>query len=139
MSLAVPKIPWGRTDELGDLVGVLELSAVNLDAGPGVPEERLSHSFDHACLTGAGGAQEEQISHRASGRIQTGQKHLVDLDDFFDSLVLADNAAAEGGVKLSSIVAAAVRIEHSGEVRSHRVAARFLTGRCFLSFGLLLR
>src|SRR5260370_21872204 len=105
MSLVVSQGAGRRPDQLGNHVGVLEFSAIDLDAGTGVSEKRLGHGFDHTCLTRASRAQKEQISHRASGSIQASQKHLVNLNDLFDSLLLADKTAAERRVKLSSIFA----------------------------------
>src|SRR4029077_21275112 len=65
--------------------------------------------------------QKEQVAHGTPRSIQPGQKHLVNLGDLFNSLVLAYDAAAQGGFKLSSIGAAAVRIEHGSEIRSHKI------------------
>ncbi len=50
MSLAVSQVSRRRTDQLGNLVGVLEFGAIDLDAGTGVSEKRLGHGFDHARL-----------------------------------------------------------------------------------------
>ena len=55
MSLAMPEVSRRRTDQLCDLVGVLELGAVNLDAGVRIAEQGLRHGFHHASLAGAGG------------------------------------------------------------------------------------
>jgi len=73
---------------------VLELGAINLDTGAGVAEKRFRQGFDYAGLAGTGGAEEEQISDRAIGGVESGEKHLIDLDDFFDGGVLADDFAA---------------------------------------------
>ena len=47
MSLAVTQVSGGRADQLGDFVGVLELGAINLDAGSRIPEQSLGHGLDH--------------------------------------------------------------------------------------------
>ena len=69
MSLAVAEISRRRTDELGDLMGVLKLSAIDLDAGARIAEDRFSHRLDDPRLPGPGGSQEQQISNRMPGRI----------------------------------------------------------------------
>jgi hypothetical protein len=48
-------------------------------------------------------------------------EHLVDFHNFFDGLILSDDFAPQGGVKVLGIAASAAGIEHSGEIRSHRV------------------
>src|SRR6478672_2468162 len=121
MGLPMSQVARRRTDQLGDFVGVLELRAVDLDASARVAEERLGQSFDDAGFPGPGGPQEQKIAYRASRRIQPGQEHLVDLHDFFDGLILPDDLATQSGVELPRVVAAAVRVKHSGEIRSHRV------------------
>src|SRR5579864_6022013 len=117
---------------------MLELGAVNLDAGPRIAEQSLRHGLYHSGLTRSCWSQEQQVSHRASRRIQSRQKHLVDLHNFLNRLLLTYDSAAQGGFKLSRIVAAAVGIEYCGEVRSHRVIPDFPEVCPFLScFSLL--
>ena len=118
------KVSRRRTNQLCNLMRMLELRAINLDACPCVSKQRLSHGFDHSRFSRSRGSQEEQVSYWTSGRIQTRQKHLIDFDDLIDSCVLPHNAAAKGGIKLSSIVAATVWIEHCCKVRSHKIMRR---------------
>src|SRR5207249_4481032 len=49
--------------------------------------------------------------------------------DLFERRVLPHNAAAQSSIKLSSIVAATVRIEHCCEIRSHKIVVQ-LPGLC---------
>src|SRR5205085_8358196 len=72
-------------------------------------------------LPGAGGSKEQEISYGTSRRVQARQKHLIDLRHFLDGLILADDLAAHGTFKFSGIVAATGRVQHCGEIRSHRV------------------
>ena len=123
MSLAMSQVSRRRTDQLGDFVGVLKLSAIDLDAGAGIAEQSFGHGLDHPRFARAGRPQKQQVAYRTSRRIQSGQKHLVDLGHFFDGLVLTDDLAAKGVVKLPGIVAAAGRIEHGVEDGFHRVVA----------------
>ena len=126
-----------RSDQLRNLVRVLKLRAINLDAGPRVPKQRLGHGLHHPRLPRSRRPQEQQVPHRTSRRIQPRQKHLIDFDDLLDGRVLPHNAAAQGGIKLSSIVAATVRIEHCCEIRSHRVVGPGLPD--IFPFGRFLR
>src|ERR1017187_9331004 len=119
MRLPMSQISRRRTNQLRNLVRMLELRAINLDARPRVPKQRLGHGLDHARLARSRGPQKQQVSHRTSRRIQPREKHLIDFDDLFDGCILPHNAAAQGGIKLSSIVAATVRIEHCCQVCSH--------------------
>src|SRR5258707_6854512 len=121
MSLAVPEVSRRRTDQLGNLVRVLELGAINLDTGARIAEQALRHGFHHTGFAGAGRSQKKQVPHWAPRSIQAGQKHLVNFGDFFYGLVLSHDAAAQGCFKLSSIVAAAVRIQNGSEIRSHKI------------------
>src|ERR1700733_15767849 len=121
MSLAMSQIPRRRADQLRNLVRVLELRAIDLDAGVRIAEQSLGHGFPPARFARAGRPQEKQVAHGASGSVQASQKHLVNLGDLFDRLVLTHDAASQSGFKLPSISAAAVRIEHGSKVRSHKV------------------
>src|SRR5579864_5015725 len=112
---------------------VLELRAVNLDARPRIPKQRLRHGFDHACLARSCRPQKQQVPHRTPGRIQPRQEHLVDFDDLFYGGILAYDSAAQGPFKLSSIVAATVRIEHCSEIRSHKIVSPGAPGHFSLS------
>ena len=123
MRLAMAKISRRRADQFRDLMRVLELRAIDLDAGMGVAEQRLGHGFYDASLSRAGRPKKKQVAHGTPGSVQAREKHLVNLGDLFDGLVLTDDAAAQCSFKLSSICAAAVRIEHCSKIRSHKVAS----------------
>src|SRR5450432_1729726 len=110
MGLAVTEVSRRRADQFGDFVGVLELGAIDLDAGAGVSEKRFSQGFDYTGLTGAGGSEKEQVPDRAIGGVQAGEEHLIDLDDFFDGGILADNFAAESGFEVAGIGTAAAGV-----------------------------
>src|SRR5215469_1764787 len=133
MRLPVSQVAGRGADQFGDFVRVLKLGAIDLDARPGVAEQSLGHRLDHPRLAGSCRPQEEQVSHRPAGRIQSRQKHLIDFDDFLDGLVLAYDLAAQGVVKLSGIMTAAGGIEYSAEHAFHMLWPCF-----FLSWALLL-
>ena len=134
MGLAVAEVSRRRADQLGDLVRVLELGAVDLDAGASVAEQGFRHGFDDAGLAGAGGPQKQEVADRTAGRIQAGQEHLVDLDHLFNGLLLADDFAAKGVFKLPGIIAAAGWVEHCVEDRFHRGLAPSFVGLCTCSW-----
>src|SRR5271166_5341689 len=120
MGFAMSKVSRRRTDEFGNLVRMLELRAVDLDAGARIAEERFRHGFDHASLARTCRPKEQQVAYRTSRRVQPRQKHLVDLGDLLDRLILTHNSAAQRGFKLSRVVTATVRIEYGSKVRSHK-------------------
>ena len=122
VGLAVSEVSGGRANKLGNLVAVLELSAIYLDAGFGIAEEGLGHGLNHAGLAGAGWAEKEQVSNRATGRIQPGQKHLIDLCDFLDRRVLTYNLAPQRGVEILCVIAAPGGIQRGIQPRPHTCA-----------------
>jgi hypothetical protein len=91
----------------------------HLDYGPGIPEQNFRGSLDDSSLPRTRRPQKQQVPYWTPRRIEPSQKHLVDFGDLFDSLVLAYDAAAQRSFKLSRIGAAAVRIEHCSQIRSH--------------------
>ena len=110
MSLAMAQISRRRADELGDFVRVLELGAINLDAGASVAEQSLGHRFHNPRLARTRGSKKQQIAHRASWRIQSRQKHLVDLHNLLNSRLLPHDFAGKRSLKLTGILAAATRV-----------------------------
>jgi hypothetical protein len=89
---------------------MLELSAVNLDAGSRITEERLGHRLHDSGFPGAGGTKKQEIAYWAARGIQTCEEHLVNLHHFFDRLVLADDLATECVLKIPSVTTSTIRI-----------------------------
>src|SRR5690349_20026642 len=83
-----------RTDQLGDLVAVLELRTVDLDHRAGFAGETFCHRFDRARLTRARWSQEQQAAHRPSRRIHSRQEGLVNAKDVANGRVLPDDTLA---------------------------------------------
>jgi hypothetical protein len=100
-------------------VRVLELGAIDLDAGFGVAEERLGNRLDNARLAGAGRSEEQEVADWAPGSVHARQKHLIDFSNFFDRLVLADDFAAKVDFEVASVIAAAGWVKHGSKVSSH--------------------
>src|SRR5262249_5398847 len=110
MSLAMPQISRRRANQLGDLMRVLKLRTVDLDAGARIAKQRLRHRLHYAGLARTCRSEEQQIGHRTSLRIQSRQKRLVDLGYLFDGLVLANDVAMQSIRKLGCICVATCRI-----------------------------
>src|SRR5438876_12438582 len=77
MRFPVSQIAWRRTNQFSNLVGVLELRAIDLDDRAGIPKQDLRRRFDDAGFSGSSGPQKQQVPYRAPRRIQAGAKHLV--------------------------------------------------------------
>src|SRR5271157_675945 len=106
MGFTMTQIAGRRADQLCNLMRMLELSAVNLDAGAWVAKQRLRNGLDDASLAGPRRSQEKEVSDRAAGRVQSGQEHLIDFGDLLDGGILSYDPAPEGGFKLLRVVAA---------------------------------
>src|SRR5262245_20932037 len=104
MCLAMTEVSRRRTDQLGDLVRVLELGAVNLDAGARIAKKRFCHCLDDSGLAGAGWPEKKQVADRAPRRVQARQKHLIDLGDLLEGLVLPDDLPPQRTFKVAGIV-----------------------------------
>jgi hypothetical protein len=72
-------------------MGVLELGAIHFDHRSRIAEQNFSRGFHYARFSGACGPQKQQITYRASRRIQAGAKYLVEVNDCLYRFVLADD------------------------------------------------
>src|SRR5689334_3497662 len=86
------EVPGRRADQLGDLVAVLELGAVDLDDGLGVADEALREGLDGAGLARPGRPKEEEAPDGASGTAHSGRIRLIKVDDLPDGFVLPDDS-----------------------------------------------
>src|SRR5271165_2118314 len=125
MGLTMAQIARRRADQLRDLMRMLELSGVNLDAGAWVAKQRLRHRLDDASLAGTRRSEEQEISDWPAGRIQSRQKHLIDFGDLRDSGILAYDLAPEGGFKLLRVVAASRGIQSFVQSGFHHRSPQF--------------
>src|SRR5258708_39291717 len=101
MRLPVPQIPWGRSNQFGDLMRVLKFRAVHFDYRAGISKEDLRCSLDNARLAGAGGPQEQQVSDWAPRRAQPGTEHLIELDKRLHGLVLPHDLLLQRILKMA--------------------------------------
>ena len=91
MGFAMPQVSGRRADQFGDLMAVLKLGAVDFDDGARIAHQCLRHRFHGARFAGTGGAEEEQASSRPSRAGHPRDKRLVNIHNFADGVVLADN------------------------------------------------
>src|SRR5689334_14584345 len=96
MRLAMAEVARRRPDQFRDLMRVLKLRAIDLDASARVAEQRLGQSFDDPGFSGAGRPQEQEIAYRTARRVQSRLEHLVDFHNSFDGLILSNDLAAQG-------------------------------------------
>src|SRR5262249_32262217 len=123
MGLAMAQVARRRTDQLGNLMAVLEFSTINLDDRPGIAKKRLRHRLHHARLARSCRTEKEQVPHRTPGSIQSSQKHLIDFNHFFDGRVLANDLAPQRGLKVPRIGAAPCGIKSSIKAGPHKIPA----------------
>src|SRR5438093_524125 len=75
------EITRGRTDQLGDLVAVLKLRAVDLDEGAWTAKKDFGRSLYNARLAGASRSQKQKITDRAVRHSHSRQINLIHVDD----------------------------------------------------------
>src|SRR6202021_3475037 len=111
MRLAVPQIPWGRTNQFSNLVGVLKLRAIHLDDCARVPEQKFTRCFPHASFARACWAQQEEIPHRPPRRVQSCAEDLVQVHERLHSFRLSDDLRPQRRLKFNRRVASQIWIE----------------------------
>src|SRR6266849_5206724 len=111
MSLPVSQISGRRADQLGNLMAVLELGAVDLDHCARVADEAFSGRLDKPGFARAGRPEEQKISDRPAGTRHARQVRLIDIYDLLNRVVLADDASPKVVIKLLGIDAGFLRIK----------------------------
>ena len=111
MRLAMPQISGRRADQLGDLVAVLELGAVDLDHRARIPQQASAVASTMRVLPGAGRTEEQEVADRAARGAHSRQVHLVDVDDLLDRLILTDDKSLQTGFEAFGIFSGSCRIE----------------------------
>ena len=111
-----------RTDQFGNLMRVLELGAINLDAGARIPEQALRHSFHHAGFPSRWprgtadfqqGVLEDSIPPGTSGRFPLPSRWLRP----------GQQSCGAGHLKLPGIIATTGRIQHGVKDGFHKGVA----------------
>jgi hypothetical protein len=100
-----------RTDQLGDFVTVLKLSAIDLQHRTSIANERLCQSLYEACFAGAGWSQKQKVSDWASRSGHSREECLINIYDLIDGLFLADYQFSKVGVQLLRFVSRLRRIQ----------------------------
>src|SRR5271165_5452565 len=100
MRFLMAKVTRRRSNQLCDLMRMLELGTVNLDKGVGIAEESFRHGFGNAGLARSRRSQEKQVPDRTMRRIKSRQERLVNFCDFVDRRVLSNDLPPEGAFKL---------------------------------------
>src|SRR5262249_6579744 len=103
--LPVPQVTWRRTNELGDLMRVLELGAVHLDDRARIPKQNLCGSLHNPCLPRPSRPQKQQVPHRPPRRVQPCTEHLIHVDQGLHALGLTHNLRSQCRLKLASVCA----------------------------------
>src|SRR5436189_2466218 len=85
---------------------VLELRAIDLYHRAGVPKQDFRGRFHNASLSRPGRTQKKQVPHRTAGRVQSSAKNLEHVDEGLHALFLTDDLGTQGGVKITSVIAA---------------------------------
>src|SRR5438093_11583975 len=93
------EITRGRTDQLGDLVAVLKLRAVDLDEGAWTAKKDFGRSLYNARLAGASRSQKQKITDRAVRHSHSRQIDLIHVDDSAHGAILPNDLANSRGSK----------------------------------------
>src|SRR5208282_2483667 len=111
MRLTMTEIARGRTDELGDFVGMLKFGAVYLDNGARAAKQDFGGGFDKPGFAGACGTEKEQVAYGTAGRIQARGEHLEEFDERLNTFILTYDFRAQSFLKLDGLGAANVRVQ----------------------------
>src|SRR6516225_7374326 len=120
---AVTEVARRRTDELGNLVGVLKFRAIYLNDRAGIPKQDLGRCLHDAGLSGARWPEKEQVPYGPARRVQSGTKDLVHVHQGLYAFFLANNLGAQGSMKIPRIVATDARVQLMTDSSSHRFAS----------------
>ena len=124
LRLRVPHVPGWGADELGHLVLVLELTAVDLHDSAHVPVEHLGQRLHGAGLAGAGRPEKEEYADRPAVGREARLMELNARDDVFQRMRLPDDFARKDtdqlvGPARALDVIAGHYVFRSGRVISH--------------------
>src|ERR1041384_6697194 len=89
------KIARRRSDQFGDLVGVLKLCAVDLDNRVAISEKDIRGGLNHVSLTRAGWSEKEHRAPRPSRVRHPRLEDLIERTDCANGSILADYSCPE--------------------------------------------
>src|SRR5581483_3236646 len=93
------QVSRGRSDQLGNLVTVLELAAIHFNDRARVADQALGDGFHQPRLAGTRRSEKQQIRDRPSRMGHAREVLLINLNDLVDCVVLSDDALSEIGSK----------------------------------------
>src|SRR5215469_5832274 len=111
MRLTMTQIARGRTDQLGNFMGVLKFGAVNLDDRPWTTEQDFGSGFNKAGFARAGRAEKKQVPHGTPWGVEASGEYLEQFDQCLNAFILTDDFRAESFLKLDGLRATYVRIQ----------------------------
>src|SRR5919108_863894 len=91
MCLLVSQVSRRRTDEFGNLMRMLVLSAIHLDDRARIPEQNFRSRLYQTGLSRSGGAEKEKSAYGSVWRVQVCAEDLIHLDQRFDRGILPDD------------------------------------------------
>src|SRR5207247_6065062 len=105
------EITRGRTDQLGDLMAVLKLRAVDLDEGAWTAKKDFGRSLYNARLAGASRSQKQKITDRAVRHSHSRQIDLIHVDDSAHGAILPNDLAQQPAFKVEDFSTSYLGIE----------------------------
>ena len=99
MRFAMAEISGRRADQFRDLMAVLELGAIDLDHRARIAHQAFRRGFHQTRFAGAGGAEKQEIADRPPRARHAREVGLINVDDLFDRLILADDPFAQIGIQ----------------------------------------
>src|SRR5215470_9075197 len=103
MGLAMPQIPRRRTNQLGNLVRMLKLGAIDLNHRPRIAKQNLGSRFHNAGLTRTGRTEKQQIAYRPPWRIQPRAEHLIQVHQRLNPFFLPHDFGRQGIFELHGV------------------------------------
>src|SRR5262249_43303064 len=111
VGFTVAEVTGRGTNELRDLVPVLELCAVDFDDGSCIAEKNLGGRLHQARLAGSRRAEEKQVCDRPSRNREPGSVYLVNSSQSPDRSFLSHHTRAKRCFEITHLWAVQRRIE----------------------------
>ena len=95
MSLPVSQIPRRRTNQLRNLMRMLEFRAIHLDHRARISKQNLRSRFHDARLARTRRSKEQQVPHRPPWRVQSRAEDLIQVHQRLHPFRLSDDLRAQ--------------------------------------------
>src|SRR5262249_55178568 len=93
--LAMAQVSRGRADQLGNLVRVLKLSAVDLDHRVWVVKKYFRRRFDDPRLARTGRTKKQKRANGPARRVHVGKEGLIEAAQLADCILLSHDAGLQ--------------------------------------------